>query len=334
MLIFIPANRYFSLDARLGITKGSDKCAKWNIRVLQFQIAIVYIFAGIAKLESDWLLEAQPLKYWLHTAHHYEIVGPLLKQDWVAHTFAWFGCIYDLTIVLFLLMPKTRKVAYAFVIIFHLSTWLLFPIGVFPWVMMMATLIFFDPTLHERVLNFIRRFIGKHQPIYKTNQPLLRSSKRLITGLLGCYIAVQVLMPFRYLLYEGDLFWKEQGYRFSWRVMLMEKSGYASFYVENPESQTQLAINNRDYLTPFQEKMMSTQPDMILQFAHHLEGEFVDTIVERHGVEMAFKKPEVHAEVYVALNSRPHQLFIDPKHNLASIENDLTERNCLEDYIK
>lgn len=333
LLLLIPANRHFSLDVKLGLTKHSDKCPKWHIRILQFQIAIVYIFAGIAKLESDWLFQAQPLKYWLHTAHHYEIVGSLLKQDWVAYTFAWFGCIYDLTIVLFLSLNRTRKVAYFFVIVFHLSTWMLFPIGVFPWVMMMATLIFFAPEFHERILNFIRLIIGYQNPkkvgINKSWIP-----KPLVTAVIGSYIVLQVFLPFRYLAYEGDLFWKEQGFRFSWRVMLMEKAGHASFFIKDKDSKTELEIKNSEYLTANQEKMMSTQPDMILQYAHYLEQVYRDTTVIRHGVEMNFSNPEVHAEVYVTLNARPHQLFVDKEHNLAMIQNDLSERKWVEDFIE
>lgn len=329
LLVFIPANKYFSLDACFGFTNRSDKCAKWNIGILQFQIAIVYIFAGIAKLEPDWLLEAQPLKYWLHTAHHYPLVGDFLKQDWVAYTFAWFGCIYDLTIVFFLINRRTRKYAYFFVIVFHLATWLLFPIGVFPWVMMFATLIFFAPSFHERLLDRLRLLFGaiNYKPTTTPNPRI----KKLTNVALATYITIQVFLPFRYLFYDGNLMWTEQGFRFSWRVMLMEKAGHATFYVKDSESDTQLEINNCDYLTANQEKMMSTQPDMILQFAHFLEEEYADTTIQRHGVELKIKDPEVHAEVFVALNSRPHQLYVDAKHDLTKIENDLSERFWLEE---
>lgn len=331
LLIFIPANRYFSLDARLGIIKGQKECARWNRGILQFQIAIVYIFAGIAKLESDWLLEAQPLKYWLHTAHHYPLIGEFLKQDWVAYLFAWFGCLYDLFIVFFLLQSKTRKYAYFFVIAFHLITWILFPIGVFPWVMIFATLIFFSAEFHERILQRMRLFFGASDQYSDrwTNPPMQR---KWVSVLLSFYIVFQLAMPFRYLLYEGDLLWTEQGFRFSWRVMLMEKSGHATFYVKDEQTGAYTEIDNSEYLTPNQENMMSTQADMVLQFAHFLKDEFTHKTVNHYGVEMQFISPEVQAEVYVALNSRPHQLLIDPKHNLSSIDFDLKEKYWLEAF--
>lgn len=54
-------------------------------------------------------------------------------------------------------------------------------------------------------------------------------SKKLFIGLLCGYFAFQILFPWRYLLYDGNIFWTEEGYRFAWRVMLMEKQEQAPF---------------------------------------------------------------------------------------------------------
>jgi hypothetical protein len=59
------------------------------------------------------------------------------------------------------------------------------------------------------------------------------------------------------LLYPDKLFWTEQGYRFSWRVMLMEKNAYTTFVVKDKTGKI-VEVRNRDYLTPQQEKQMST----------------------------------------------------------------------------
>ena len=72
-------------------------------------------------------------------------------------------------------------------------------------------------------------------------------------------LAFQVLFPLRNLLYPGELFWNEQGYRFSWRVMLMEKKGNTTFKIKDSVSGNYFYVNNEDFLTPFQEKQMSFQ---------------------------------------------------------------------------
>jgi hypothetical protein len=64
-------------------------------------------------------------------------------------------------------------------------------------------------------------------------------------------------------------------------------------------------MNN--YLTPNQEKMMATQPDMILQYAHFLKEKYK---------EQGIKDPEIRTECYVTLNGSGSRLFIDPATDL------------------
>ena len=153
LLIFVPAHRSFSLDVYFKRKTELKTVPQWTIGIFKFQLAIVYIFAGIAKLETDWLLNAQPLKTWLQAHREMPIFGSLLKEEWIAYLFSWFGCIYDLFIVFFLLFRKTRSIAYLFVVVFHFVTWFLLPIGIFPWVMIVSTLIFFSPEFHEKILS-------------------------------------------------------------------------------------------------------------------------------------------------------------------------------------
>jgi len=133
-----------------------------------------------------------------------------------------------------------------------------------------------------------------------------------------CHFIIQTMLPLRFALYPGNLFWTEQGYRFSWRVMLMEKAGYATFNVTDPATRRTWQINNWEYLTPNQEKMMATQPDMILQFANHLKDELKGQGVQR---------PIITAECYVSLNGRRSRLLIDPEINLAGINDDFAHKD-------
>jgi hypothetical protein len=91
--------------------------------------------------------------------------------------------------------------------------------------------------------------------------------------------------------------------------MLMEKAGAAYFRVKDKTNRQIFEVNNAEFLTPLQEKMMSTQPDMILKFAHFLAEQY-----RQKGVT----DPKVTAEVYVALNGKRSRLFIDSTVNLAA----------------
>lgn len=136
----------------------------------------------------------------------------------------------------------------------------------------------------------------------------------------------------RYLLYPGDLFWNEEGFRFSWRVMLMHKEGYATFYVVHPRTGGSIQIENARYLSPTQEDQMATQPDMILQFAHHLGKQYADTVLQFGNQKVHLKNPKVEAEVYVSLNGRPHQLFISRDVDLMKKHYNLYHRTWLEPF--
>ena len=93
-------------------------------------MAVVYVFAGLAKLNADWLMDAQPMRIWLPAKTHLPVVGKYMYETWVAYLFSWFGAVYDLFIVFFLLNKKTRPVAYCFVVIFHVATAIFFPASV------------------------------------------------------------------------------------------------------------------------------------------------------------------------------------------------------------
>ena len=321
LMIFLPANRFFSFDNIIGICNERTMVKAWQINTIKLQVGIVYLFAGVAKLNYHWLIEAQPLTNWLKHQSDFPIIGNLFLYDTTAYLFSWAGAIFDLVIFFVLANKKYRIYGYLIVVVFHILTSIMFPIGVFPLVMIVATLIFFSDQFHQNVLSFLGK---KNTSISIKNKEYNQENKvdKLIKAVLISFFILQLLIPFRYLLYPGKLFWTEQGYRFSWRVMLIEKAGYAQFYIHEPKMDRKMLIETRNYLTPQQEKMMSTQPDMILQFAHYLSSEFKDsTILETNGEIIKLgNKPKITAEVKVSLFNKGSKDFINQNTNL-SMEN-------------
>lgn len=331
LLCWLPANVHFSLDVKRKPELLRTMVPGWTIALLKVQIGMVYCFAGIAKLQSDWLIEAQPLGTWLQAYRDLPYIGNWFASSWLAYLFSWFGCFYDLTIPFFLLGRKTRPVAYAFVVVFHITTWLLFPIGLFPWVMICSTLIFFPASFHKKWLSRLKKVFRSRdrEPQTKTKA---RRGRKVTLILLSAYLVIQLFVPFRYLLYPGELFWNEEGFRFSWRVMLIHKEGYATFYVINKKTDRSIEINNTDYLTPNQIDQMSTQPDMILQFAHHLGEQFHDTILTYGEHRIHLRDPKIGADVFVSLNGRPNQQMIDRSTDLMKEEYSLRHREWVIRY--
>lgn len=322
VLIFLPANAYFSVDSYRNRELAFAKIPRWNIDILKVMLAVVYFYAGLAKINSDWLIEAMPLRIWLPTNADLPLIGSFLKETWVAYAFSWFGMIYDLGIVFLLLYKPTRLFGFLIVVVFHVMTRILFPIGVFPYVMIISTLIFFDARFHQEVLFFFSKF-KIHRNIWENNKTkIVTFTKVYQTKLvfLSSFLLFQLAFPFRYLLYPNELFWTEEGFRFSWRVMLMEKAGYTEFKVTDALTNKTIHVNNSEFLTRFQEKQMSFQPDFIIQYAHHLHDFY-----QKQGIN----NPIVTVESYVALNGRLSQRYIDPTINLAQEHDTFQHKNWI-----
>ena len=316
LLIFLPANAAFSVDNL--ISKVSyKKVPLWTVDSLKLLIAIVYVYAGLAKLNSDWLIDAMPLKIWLTSKYHFPLIGEtLFQQEWFHYFMSWGGMIYDLMIPFLLFYSRTRVFAFFLVIIFHALTKILFPIGMFPYIMIVSSIIFFSPQFHDRLISFIKEMLKKITSLISlfkinikgvyNNKDYDYKYKKTVLFSVVFFFVVQIIFPFRYVLYPGELFWHEQGYRFSWRVMLVEKTGFADFKIVNPDNGTYFYADNSDFLTPFQEKQMSFQPDFILEFAHYL-GDYYSYIN---------KDIEVYVDNYVTLNGRKNQRCVSNNVNL------------------
>ncbi|MDA9699482.1 HTTM domain-containing protein [Flavobacteriaceae bacterium] len=329
LMIFFPANAAFSVD-NLIKKKSYSLIPKWNVDSLKLMICIVYFYAGIAKINTDWLIEAQPLRIWLTSKYDLPIVGnTLFQMDWVHVFFSWAGMFYDLFIAFILLYKKTRPFGFFLVITFHIMTAILFPaIGMFPYIMITSSIIFLEPETHKKILNncfsLFKKFFDKVSKIERYNY----KRAKITQSLLIVFFIFQLVFPFRYFLYPGELFWNEQGYRFSWRVMLIEKKGFTEFKVVDGETSESFYVLNEEFLTEFQERQMSFQPDFILEYAHYL-GDYYN--------KNGYNDVEVYAESYVTLNGRTSKVFVDPNVDLMNERRGFSNKKWitkLEDEIK
>lgn len=321
LMIFLPAHVYFSVDAYRNKDSDNKTIPLWCLDSLKLFVCMIYVFAGLAKVNSDWLLHAQPLKIWLPARNDMPVIGFLFNYTETAYAFSWLGCMYDLSIPFLLMNRYTRIWAYVAVVVFHLLTALLFPIGMFPYIMIITALIFFPVAFHEKIIQRVSYWIRLPKKTTQPDTPYRYPeavSGMLVSG-FAIFFMIQIALPLRHLLYPGELFWTEQGYRFSWRVMLMEKAGYAQFTVTD-KTGNKITVHNPDFLTPLQEKMMATQPDMILQYAH---------ILRDHYAGQGYQDPEVYVDSYVTVNGRLGKALIDPNTNLAETEDSFLPKSWI-----
>lgn len=310
LLVFVPTERALSLDARQRPHSDGQSVPAWALWLVRFQIGVPYFFGSIAKLNADWFA-GEPMRMWLRGMKDVPLLGPVRTEEWVVQFFVWSGLLFDLLVVPALLWKRTRLLAFVASIVFHATNAVIFDIGVFPWLMMAATTVFFEPDWPRRIpiLDRLPGLRGLRARPASPESPPLDAMRRLGFTALGSWVAFQCLFPLRHVLYPGNVSWTEEGHLFAWHMKLRDKSGKATITVTEPATGQTWEVDPRDYLTKKQAREMPEHPDMLLQFAHHLS--------EEH--QRAGKGPlEVRARVLTSVNGRKRQLFVDPEIDLAA----------------
>jgi len=313
VMIFVPAHRSFSLDALIFKKIRAETVPVWSVWIVRFMIGLPYFFGGIAKITPDWL-RGEPLAGWLYTDESIPIIGRYLGERWMTTGMSYAGLILDLFIVPALLWKRTRLISFILITSFHLFNSQLFSIGIFPWFMIGATTIYFDPDWPRNLVNKLR----PKKPIWPIQlrpdsimqMPLsLNASQKALTVGLVIWISVQVLLPFRHLAIPGNVHWTEEGHRWSWHMKLRSKTGEGIYTVKDKATGETQIIEPSVYLTERQERKMSGNPYLIWQFCQYIEEDYA-----KHGFEV-----EVYANVIASLNGRNFQQLIDPTVDLAAI---------------
>lgn len=155
LCLLLPADRVWSLDARQH-RPATESVPAWTIWLLRFQIGLPYLFGGIAKLNPDWMFRAEPLRTWLATDTDFPLIGRFFTDEPAVLAMNYGALVLDLGVVFALLNRRTRLFGYIAAVGFHLMNSRLFTLGIFPWLMIAATMIFFPPDWPRRVLEDLR----------------------------------------------------------------------------------------------------------------------------------------------------------------------------------
>jgi len=322
IMMFVPANRAFSIDALLWPKLKEKPIHRWTVWLLRFQIGCVYIFGGIAKINPDWL-RGEPMRQWLGDMAHFPVVGNFLASEFTTWTFSYGGIFFDLGIVWLLLYKPTRTLGLLLSCFFHLTNAVMFQIGIFPWLMLFATPLFMPADWPHRVIttcfNDQLEDVKSKRPMAQTLQ-ISRWQQKYGCWLIVIFITLQCLIPLRHHLYPGNVNWTEEGHRFSWRMKLRSKSANIVFDIKTDQLSAADRMEFENSLYSEQARNMAIHPDIIIQFAHFIRDHFQ---------EMGHTNIVINARSQAKLNDRPWQTFIDPKANLALLSRDLKHRNWI-----
>ena len=322
------AQRCWSVDRRLGRIRGSPDVPRWNLLILQFQVEVILIFAGLVKIEVDWL-RGEPLRTWM-LERAWSPFSDLFAIHWVTLAAPVLVILLHVVGAPLLLWSRTRLPVFLVYCVFHIANAHLFDIGVFPWMTIAATTILFAPdwpaTLARRTGTVLartrallprapgwsirlRRFVfgprDRSGPVQEAFRPLHPAA----LAALAVYALAQLWLPVRDSVFEGHVGWTEEGQKFSWRMMLYSGAGDGRFIVVMPDGRARIA-DTEAHLDPVQAYLVFTKPEMMLHYVHWLKA--------RHAAE-GTGPVRIYADVGKSVNGKPWRRFVDPNTDLAAV---------------
>ena len=253
----LPAAARFSLDASRTVRTGTVLIPFWPIWLLRAQLVITYCYAGIAKLNTDWMVDGYPVRIFLEKPWVTARLKALFPADaagmierWVHSTalalgISWTGAAFDLSIGALLLFRRTRFLGMVLMMIFHgFNHFILFnDIVWFPLLGAATSLIFLEPDWPSRVFRWLchpriptpewRWFwaglvalpgVGaalawKGRPSVPPGRVGRPFTLRVWTVVgVGAWTLFQALFPLRHALIPGDARVTFEGLEWSWRL--------------------------------------------------------------------------------------------------------------------
>lgn len=319
LLAFTGADKTFSVSSFRG--RDANHCAVphtvpfWNYLLLRGQIFILYFFGGIAKLNADWF-RAEPVKYWFKYSSSFRFPMNLIgRQEWFAWLAAYGGIMIDLGAPFLLLWRKTRPYAIVMLVTFHLMNSRIFKIGFFPYIGIVLTILFLDPSTGRRIWWYFQKLVSgtSNAPLYEAKET--RSSaiiRRWTVWLVCAFFLFQAVFPLRAYIFGQNPAWTEVGHKFSWRMMLRNKDAYIKFIFSNPEAEPWLEKNpdKRPKLATEHVNTMSKHPWMLLQYTRKLREVLADN---------GMPDTRINVISVVSLNDRAYQVMIDPTIDLTEM---------------
>ena len=297
IMLFLPANKYASLDAKYHPEIRSFSMPQWCSWVMIFQVLIVYFYAALAKFYPEWL-DGTFAKIML--ANNPLPGSKALFSHHLFHLFiAYSGIAFDFLIIPLFLYKKTRNIAFVAAIFFHIFNASVLHIGIFPFFALSFIVFCYPP-------DYIRNLFFKSKPKLAFHE-VSYASKPILIWFFIPYFIIQIGLPARHWFIPHDVLWTEEGHRLSWRMMLRMRQGVTDFRIMDKETNTIIPYDYRKRLTEKQQYFMASHPDGIWQMAQIIKEEFADK-----NQDVA-----IYVDSRVSINEGSYEVFIDPSVDFA-----------------
>lgn len=299
LMSLLPANKAFSIDAIIWPKIRASAVPQWTLFTLLLLVGIVYTYSGVAKIKPEWFSGAL-MNIYLTEA---EAKFPMWMREFVTgSTFVMissYGTVILEVLAFPLLFWKRARVATVVTYIcFHCLNFHVFTIGLFPLIMIAATLLYLPPSWPRTLLKTLK----VKMPVADMRSAGSTSISKFAIVLLAIFFAFQTLLPVRRFLYHRNTSWSEEAELFSWRMFTAAKKGDISFFIDAPGKHPYESVDLTKYLTIGQIGKMMRNPDMIIQFAHYIGPIYA----KKWGMPV-----EVHVVSELGLNGYENKPFVN-----------------------
>eukprot|EP00602_Paraphysomonas_sp_CaronLab_P003659 CAMPEP_0185030646 /NCGR_PEP_ID=MMETSP1103-20130426/17630_1 /TAXON_ID=36769 /ORGANISM="Paraphysomonas bandaiensis, Strain Caron Lab Isolate" /LENGTH=622 /DNA_ID=CAMNT_0027565857 /DNA_START=59 /DNA_END=1924 /DNA_ORIENTATION=- len=305
------------------LSKSTETVPRWNMWFIRAFICVVYFYAGVAKLEIDWLrgnTARELFSSWAGPTASPEMIDRAMEMGWPVDLVVFGGLFLDLTVAIGLTVPwlPVRFFYAAAIFGFHLTNHFTFIIETFPWVMMSATALFFGSDWMDILSVYIenvffpplvcRTFVFCRSLCHKYFVPVFA------LVLLFAHVIVPLPCAFHAPLSE-DLCWYSQCQFFSWRMMTRSTKLFDVFInLRNPVSGLMDTVSLDLFkISEVERSAIGTYEDYLFEVVNSISA--AAEPADAHNAA----PPEIFADVWFQVNGPPIQRFVDPTVNLLMV---------------
>ncbi len=158
-LVLMPCGASWSVDAWLRrCWRGTDQPASplashlapaWGLRLLQIQMAVIFLSAGLHKLGTEEWFGGTALYYISRLDDYFgkfPIPTWLFDTPWSVALLTWSVVLGELLVPVFIWFRETRRAALAVAVLFHLGNEWTMHLFLFHWIMLAGWLSFVQPS--------------------------------------------------------------------------------------------------------------------------------------------------------------------------------------------
>lgn len=138
---------------------GTASQSLWPLRLIRFQIALIYLATGLWKLTGDQWRQGSALYYVLSNNSYARFPMPPPAYAMSILTMGTYGTVlWEIAFPALVLFRRTRPLALLAGVVLHLGMWVTMELGPFPWVMLAGYVSFLEPgTLKSLVTRILMR---------------------------------------------------------------------------------------------------------------------------------------------------------------------------------